>query len=339
MSVPVQAPKDRTALDSPQGIRVEHLTVSYATDAGYRAAVRDVTLDFRAGAITGLIGESGSGKSTLAMALLNGVPAPGRIDHGRIEIDGIGDIVSLRGEALRRVRGRQIGYVFQAAQNSLNPLKRVGSQILDLGRSHGIRDGRALLRDAAELCRFLGLDPDRVLTAYQHELSGGMRQRVNIVFALVLKASILVLDEPTTALDMLSQSQVLKILRDIHEARGLTTILVTHDIGVVAELADRVAVMYAGHVVEQGPVAEVLSRPHHPYTRALIHAIPRVTGDITRARALPGSPPSLLTIPEVGCVFRDRCPLKMPRCETERPPSRAMGRDRAVACFAVSADD
>jgi peptide/nickel transport system ATP-binding protein len=324
---------------APRSIRVKNLTVSYATEQGYRAALRDVTLDFPAGAVTGIIGESGSGKSTLAMALLNGVPSPGRIDQGSVEIDGLGDMVKLKGEALRRVRGKEIGYVFQAAQNSLNPLKRVGAQILDLGRSHGMRDAHALLQEARTLCRYMGLDADRVLAAYQHELSGGMRQRVGIVFALVLQARVVILDEPTTALDMLSQSQVLKIMREIHESRGLTTILVTHDIGVVAEMADRVAVMYAGQVVEQGPIEDVLRHPHHPYTRALIQAIPRVTGDVSLARALPGSPPSLLTIPETGCVFRDRCPVRRSICDTERPPMRAMEVGRDVACWAVTGND
>jgi peptide/nickel transport system ATP-binding protein len=327
-----------TPFDGPPAIDVRGLTVSYATDQGYRAALRDVSVRFEPGVVTGVTGESGSGKSTLALALVNGIPQPGRVDTGEARIDGVGDILALRGEALRRVRGKDIGFAFQAAQDSLNPLKTVGAQILDLGRSHGVRDLPALLREARALMEPMGLDPARVLASYQHELSGGMRQRVNLVFALALRPRVLILDEPTTALDMLSQLQVIQIVRDILRQRHLTSIVITHDLGVVAELADRVAVMYAGQVVEQGPVEAVLRRPRHPYTQGLLAAIPRLTGDVDRAQALAGSPPTLLTIPERGCVFRDRCPLRMAACDEAQPPLATLDRGRQVACWAVSRD-
>lgn len=335
MSVAVDSKANRT----PIGIRVEGLTVEYSTEDGYFPAVKDASIEILPGTITGLIGESGSGKSTLAMALMNGVASPGKVTAGSVHIDGIGDILKMQGESLRRVRGKQMGFVFQASQNSLNPLKKVGQQILDLARSHGMTDSRLVLREAKMLAQYIGLDPDRVLSSYQHELSGGMRQRVGIIFALVLSPGIVILDEPTTALDMLSQSQVLEIIRQLHQERGLTTVLITHDIGVVAELADRVAVLYAGRVVEQGPIQEVLREPRHPYTAGLIHAIPRVSGNPDEARALPGSPPSLVTIPPKGCVFRDRCALKMPVCEEEHPPVIATDDGRQVACYAVNAHD
>lgn len=312
------------------GVRVDGLTVAYHG----LPAVREVSLDLPPGTITGLVGESGSGKSTLALSLLNAVQPPGRIVAGRVEIDGLGDVLALRGEELRRARGAKVGFVFQAAQNSLNPLKTVGKQLLDLGRSHGVADLRALVAQARELLTRMGLDGARVLDSHQHELSGGMRQRVGITLALVLNARVAVLDEPTTALDMITQAAVLRIVREVHDERGLTTLVITHDLGVVAELADLIAVMYGGRLVEQGPAHEVLAAPRHPYTRALVHAIPRLTGDVGQARALPGRPPVLSAVPVRGCVFRERCPLRREACDTADPVV-TRGGGRMVACHAV----
>jgi peptide/nickel transport system ATP-binding protein len=222
--------------------------------------------------------------------------------------------------------------VFQTSQNSLNPLTRIGSQVLDLARSHGRRDKRAVLQEAAALCRQMSLDPDRVLTAYQHELSGGMRQRVGIMLALVLGPRLVLLDEPTTALDVLSQSEVLEILRELQGARQFSALLITHDMGVVAELADRVAVMYAGRMVEKGRTSLVLTNPQHPYTRALIESIPRLTGDISEVRPLPGLPPALTTIPRQGCVFRDRCRYHPAIADTDEPAMQSTEPDHWFAC-------
>ncbi|GIH93339.1 ABC transporter ATP-binding protein [Planobispora siamensis] len=326
-------PPDTLGRGAP-GVRISGLSVVYRTPAGELPAVRGIDLELPPGTITGVVGESGSGKSTLALSLLNAVQPPGRISAGSVEIDGLGDVVTLRGEELRRARGRHVGYVFQAAQNSLNPLKPVGKQLLDLGRSHGVADLRGLVREARDLLGRMGLDGARVLDSRQHELSGGMRQRVGIMFALVLNAHLVVLDEPTTALDMITQATILRIIREVHEERGLTTLVITHDLGVVAEVADRLAVMYGGRVVEQGPTRQVLGEPLHPYTRGLIQAIPRLVGDIGEARALPGRPPTLATIPAAGCVFRERCPLRTDVCVTQEPPEVAHGA-RLVACHAV----
>ncbi|GAA2788240.1 ABC transporter ATP-binding protein [Nonomuraea dietziae] len=316
------------------GVRIDGLTVVYKTPAGELPAVRDVSMELAAGTITGIVGESGSGKSTLAFSLLNAVQPPGRISAGSVEIDDLGNVVSFQGEQLRKARGAHIGYVFQAAQNSLNPLKTVGKQLLDLGRSHGVEDLRGLVREAKELLGRMGLDGARVLDSHQHELSGGMRQRVGIMLALVLNAHLVVLDEPTTALDMITQATILRIIREVHAERGLTTMIITHDIGVVAEVADRLAVMYGGRIVEQGPTREVLADPQHPYTRGLIRAIPRLTGDINQAQALPGRPPTLTTVPKEGCVFRERCSLRMDVCDTVDPEAIPHG-DRIIACHAV----
>ncbi|GAA4231357.1 oligopeptide/dipeptide ABC transporter ATP-binding protein [Streptosporangium album] len=320
------------------GVRVSGLTVVYRTQAGELPAIRGIDLELPPGTITGVVGESGSGKSTLALSLLNAVQPPGRISAGSVEIDGLGDVVKLRGEDLRKARGRHIGYVFQAAQNSLNPLKTVGKQLLDLGRSHGVDDLRGLVKDARELLGRMGLDGARVLDSHQHELSGGMRQRVGIMLALVLNAHLVVLDEPTTALDMITQANILRIVREVHAERGLTTMIITHDLGVVAEVADRLAVMYGGQIVEQGATMDVLGAPRHPYTQGLIRAIPRLVGDIDEASALPGRPPTLGTIPAQGCVFRDRCVLRMDVCETVEPPVVVRGTS-IVACHAVEAAD
>ncbi|GAA3826387.1 ABC transporter ATP-binding protein [Sphaerisporangium flaviroseum] len=321
-------------LGTAPGVRVRDLTVVYKTPLGELPALGGVSLTIEPGTITGIVGESGSGKSTLALSLLNAVQPPGRIKAGSVEIDGLGDVVELRGDELRRARGRHLGYVFQAAQNSLNPLKTVGKQLLDLGRSHGVEDRSALVREAKELLERMGLDGARVLDSHQHELSGGMRQRVGIMLALVLNAQLVILDEPTTALDMITQATILRIVREVHKERGLTTVMVTHDIGVAAELTDRLAVMYGGRVVEHGPTMEVLGTPRHPYTQGLIRAIPRLSGDIAEAQGLPGRPPTLGTLPVRGCVFRERCPLRMDICETVEPPPVTHG-ERTVACHAV----
>lgn len=304
----------------PGGVEIRGLKVVYETGAGELPAVSGVDLDLPAGTITGLVGESGSGKSTLALAMLNAVPKPGRIAEGSVRLPTVEDVTRLKGRALRRARGTALGYVFQASQNSLNPLKRVGAQLLDLGRAHGVDDRRVLLGRAKDLCQRMGLDPVRALSSYQHELSGGMRQRIGIVFALVLNARVLVLDEPTTALDMISQAAVLDIVGEIHRERRLSTLIITHDIAIVAEMADRLAVMYGGRLVEQGPAGEVLQRPLHPYTSGLIAAMPRISGDIEHARPLPGRPPDLASVPRQGCVFRERCPLRVERCDEEVPP-------------------
>ncbi|WP_326820318.1 ABC transporter ATP-binding protein [Streptosporangium sp. NBC_01639] len=316
------------------GVRIRDLTVVYKTPAGELPAVSGVDLNLTPGTITGIVGESGSGKSTLALSLLNAVQPPGRIARGSVEIDGLGDVLTLGGEDLRQARGRQVGYVFQAAQNSLNPLKTIGKQLLDLGRSHDVADLRALVRDAKDLLARMGMDGARVLDSHQHELSGGMRQRVGIMLALVLNAKVVVLDEPTTALDMITQATILRIIREIHEERALTTLVITHDVGAVAEVADDLAVMYGGRVVEHGPINEVIGAPAHPYTRGLIRAIPRLSGDISLARALPGRPPTLGTLPVAGCVFRERCDARMEICETAEPASAVHG-GRTAACHAL----
>jgi len=325
-------------LSGAAAVSVRDLTVAFSTPEGLLPAVSHVSLDLDRGQITGLVGESGSGKSTLALTLLNAVQQPGRVTSGSVLVDGIGDVLALTGSKLRRVRGASIGYVFQASQNSLNPLKQVGKQLLDLGRSHGESDLRGLLRRAWTLLDGMGMDADRVLASFQHELSGGMRQRVGIVFALVLNAHVLILDEPTTALDMLTQASVLEIVRKVHAEHHLTTLIISHDVGVIGDLAHRMAVMYAGRIVEEGPTATVLADPRHPYTRALLTAMPRITGDVGHARPLPGRPPDLTSIARQGCVFRERCPLAVAVCAEAEPPLIQVEGERRFACYVAAGE-
>lgn len=335
MTLPVPSPFSAETPTASIACRIRGLTITYRLEAGEFSAIRDLNTDIPEGKITALIGESGSGKTTLGLSLLNGVSQPGRVSCGTIEYAELGNILDKTGDELRKMRGKQVGMVFQAAQNSLNPLKKIGSIILDLARSHGYEDPRLLLRKAAELAQRMSLDPDRVLTSFQHELSGGMRQRVSIILALILEPKVLILDEPTTALDVLSQSTVLDIIRTIQRERQLTTILITHDMGVVAELADRVCVMYAGQIVEEGETSQILSHSHHPYTRSLIRAIPRLTGDRSLAKALSGAPPDLTAIPKQGCVFRNRCALRMEVCDVQQPERRVSVDGHLYHCHAT----
>jgi peptide/nickel transport system ATP-binding protein len=323
--------------ESGAAVQVRDLTVAFHTPDGLLPAVSGVSLDLARGQITGLVGESGSGKSTLALTLMNAVPDPGRVTAGSVTIEDVGDVLALHGRSLRRVRGAEIGYVFQASQNSLNPLKQVGKQLLDLGRSHGVDDLRGLLRRARSLLDDMGMNADRVLASYQHELSGGMRQRVGIAFALVLNAHVIILDEPTTALDMLTQASVMEIIRKVHAERHLTTLIISHDVGVIGDLADRIAVMYAGRIVEDGPSRRVLADARHPYTRGLLAAMPRIAGDVSAAQPLPGLPPDLSSIPRQGCVFRPRCPLAVDACAAAEPPITDTGEHR-FACFVAARD-
>ncbi|RYL94474.1 ABC transporter ATP-binding protein [Sporolactobacillus sp. THM19-2] len=320
-------------------IKARQINVVYSTPTGDIPAVRNVDLDLPKGSITGIIGESGSGKSTLIMAIMNAVTKPGKILSGSVILNGRVDMLKLSTEQQRNIRGNEIGFVFQAAQNSLNPLRRVGQQILDLGRSHDVKDLRGLIKYAKELLTRLGLDADRVLASYQHELSGGMRQRVGIMFALVLKADIVFLDESTTALDMLSQASVLEIIRELQKEKHLTIALVSHDIGVVADLSERIEIFYAGEIVEEGETRKILADPQHPYTRGLIRAIPRISGNIDAAEPLKGSPPDFKTYQQPGCLFYDRCPIRTDSCLKERPKLVNIEDSHKVACFRVGVHD
>lgn len=280
-------------------------------------AVNHVSFSVQAGESLGIVGESGSGKSTVAFALFDSVPAPGAITDGTIQYFGTHDLLSMSEETQRRLFWEKIAMVFQAAQNTLNPLLRIRQQILDIADAHDI-DGRKALETARELCSTMYLDPHRVLNAYPHELSGGMKQRVSIALALLLDPALIVLDEPTTALDVISQASVLRILNNVRQSRHLSLIFITHDVSVIAEIVDRVIVMYAGQIVESGPVRSVIQHPRHPYTQGLLASIPPLRGDLSQTTALAGQPANVLDLPP-GCPFQDRCPSRFERCFHESP--------------------
>jgi oligopeptide/dipeptide ABC transporter ATP-binding protein len=280
-----------------------------------------------------LVGESGSGKSLTALALLRLVPAPGRIDPGsRIRFDGI-DIGQLTGEALRAVRGGRIGMVFQEAASCLTPVLTVGSQLVETILAHRTMSGAESRERAVALLEEVGIpDPAERYGAYPHELSGGLRQRVLIAIALAGEPELLVADEPTTALDVTVQAQILELLDRLRVSRGLAVLLITHDLGLVAGRADRVVVMYAGQVVEEASTSRLFRSPEHPYTRALFRSIPRLDGAVQRLTSINGAVP----LPDAwpgGCRFHPRCPEALPRCATEAPPVVPLASAESTRCW------
>ncbi len=310
-------------------LSVRDLVVEFELERGILRAVNDASLDIYPGEIMALVGESGSGKSTLAFALLNLVPPPGRIARGEVIYDGT-NVLAMNGEDLRQYRWREVAMVFQAAQNVMNPVMRVVDHFLDTARDHGEKSDGEILAWTEELLEMVRLEPSRVLRSYPHELSGGMRQRVVIALSLLLKPRLLILDEPTTALDVVTQAYIMDILNDIRREMNLTMLLLTHDMSVVAKVADRVGVMYAGHPVEVADIETIFYRSRHPYTVGLINAAPSLVGDLESKRAIPGSPPDLIN-PPPGCPFMPRCAYATPRCE-EKPALRAIADGHLVAC-------
>jgi peptide/nickel transport system ATP-binding protein len=315
-------------------IEFEDLSVEYRSEAGPVRAVDGVSLDVREGEILGLVGESGCGKTTLAMALLRMIEFPNRITGGQIRFQGLGDVVAFGPRQLKRYRWAEVAMVFQGAQNTLNPLLTISAQARLVLSSHrqpsGERDAAARL---GRLCRLVNLDAERVLRSYPHELSGGMKQRVGIVMALLLEPRVVILDEPTTALDVISQALILENLKTIHRELGTTMIFVTHDMSVIAELADRVAVMYAAKLAELGTTDEVFYEAAHPYTQALMRAIPTPEADPADVRSIPGRPPDLQELP-VGCRFQPRCPLAQAGCGAQ-PPLAEVSPGHRAACILV----
>jgi peptide/nickel transport system ATP-binding protein len=310
-------------------VTIEDLVISYPTDAGEIKALDGVSLRIIKGEVLGVIGESGSGKSTLGLSMLSLVPYPGRIAAGKIKI-GATEVGSLSGEALRRFRWRKVAMVFQSAMNALDPVQTVGAQLVETIRQHTDLDKRGALTRAAELLSSVGLDPALVL-AYPHELSGGMRQRVIIALSLCVGPELLIADEPSTGLDVVAQAGVLRMLRALREKLGLTLVLISHDLSIMGAMCDRIAVIYAGKIVEVGPSSEVISRPKHPYTEALLNSILEVGRVNERAVRIRGTPPNMLS-PPAGCRFHPRCSYTFGKCELTEPRlARSGGRE--VACW------
>jgi oligopeptide/dipeptide ABC transporter ATP-binding protein len=300
-------------------LEVEDLRVGFTTEGGRLQAVDGVGFALRPGEVLAIVGESGSGKSVTAQTIMGLTRSANTTIEGSVRLRG-SELIDAGEDELRKVRGEQIGMVFQDPMTSLNPVQRVGAQIVEAIRAHrsAVSKGEAR-KHAIELLDSIGIpDASRRVDAYPHEFSGGMRQRAMIAIALALEPQVLIADEPTTALDVTIQAQILRLLEDLNRSRNLATILITHDLGVVAEVADRVMVMYAGQVVEEGNLDEIFYDPQHPYTWGLLGSLSRI--DRPRPRRLPqisGAPPSLIDLPQ-GCPFRTRCPHEFPKC-TELP--------------------
>ena len=313
-------------------VEVENLVAHFDSDAGPVQVLDSVSFSVRAGEIFGLVGESGSGKSVTATALLGMIRRPGRILSGRIRFDGA-NLIGLNDDEMSEFRGRRIGMISQSPRTSLNPVLSIGRQIMRLLQIHEGRSQSYARKRALELLDLVGVnDPPRRMKQYAHQLSGGMCQRVMIAMALATSPELLIADEPTTGLDVSIAARILDLLRDLRSKSGAAIILITHDLGVVAETCDRVAVMHAGQLVEIAPVRELFHSPAHPYTRALVRSIPRIDEEV-KLEPIPGSVPSLRD-PPPGCRYQFRCPLVMNVCRRERPAVVTAGGDHTVACFA-----
>jgi peptide/nickel transport system ATP-binding protein len=317
-------------------LSVRDLVVEYGTPAGQVRAVRGASFDLFPNECLALVGESGCGKTTLGLALLRLLPKLGSVPAGEVRYrnrDGeVVDVLALRKDALRRFRWREAAMVFQGAMNSLNPVLRVRDQLADTIRAHERRaSGESIRRRSQAALRKVELDPDRVLPAYPHELSGGMKQRVLIAMSLLLDPQILVLDEPTTALDILTQRAIVDVLLELREQLGFAMVFISHDLPLAADLADRVATMYAGRVIELGGVRDTFYGPRHPYTVGLLKAVPPLTGDRPDLASIPGGPPSLLDLPS-GCPFRPRCGYARDDCAETDPQLVPVATGHLVAC-------
>jgi peptide/nickel transport system ATP-binding protein len=315
-------------------LRVRDLTVGFRTEDGRVSAVDEVSFDAHAGELLAVVGESGCGKSVMAMALSGLLPRNASVT-GSVRLDGE-ELVGASPDQLRGLRGKDIAYVFQEPMSSLNPVFTIGRQVAEVLRIHEDMDRRQALDRAVELLDLVGIpSPRQRLKHYPHQLSGGLRQRVMIAMAVACNPRVLVADEPTTALDVTVQAGILDVLRDMRDRLGAAVVLITHDLGVVADVADRVMVMYAGRVVERGEVNELFARPRHHYTVGLLGAVPsrRVTGSDTRLREIPGLVPTLSEQPD-ACTFAERCPAADDQCRNHRPPlDRAPESQHEVACW------
>jgi peptide/nickel transport system ATP-binding protein len=315
-------------------LEVSDLRVEFSTRSGKALVLNGVAFEIRRGETLCVVGESGCGKSMTALALLRLIPfPPGRISHGQVRFQGE-DLLRVGEDRMRDVRGNRISMIFQEPMTSLNPVFTVGEQIGESLRLHAGLDGAAARARAIEMLQQVGIPaPERRVDEYPHQLSGGMRQRVMIAMALACDPKVLIADEPTTALDVTIQAGILDLMRDLRQRLDTAIVLITHDLGVVADIADRVVVMYAGRKVEEAPVEELFAHPLHPYTVGLMAAIPTPgAGDRRRLQEIPGMVPSLAELPR-ACAFADRCPRADERSRTAVPPLEALRPQHLVACF------
>ena len=315
---------------------VKDLETSFFTRRGVVRAVNGVSFEISPGERMAIVGESGSGKSAMALSLLRLIPRPGRIVAGSVELNGR-DIMGLSERELCQVRGNEVGMVFQDPMTSLNPVMRIQEQMTPLMRRHLGIDSRAAIDRAVDLLKQVGIpDPESRLRSYPHELSGGMRQRVLIAIALSCHPDLLIADEPTTALDVTIQAQIVALLKGLSEEMGTAVLFITHDFGLVARFAHKVAVMYGGRFVEYGPTREIFANPQHPYTKGLLRSIPTISGEKPeRLLQIEGSPPDMRDI-GTGCSFMPRCPVAVAKCATELPALEERHPDHSAACWVES---
>jgi len=324
---------------TPPLLSVEDLSIVFATEDGPLQAVDRAAFTVAEGETVAIVGESGSGKTVAALSLMRLLPRhSARIASGRVLFKGQ-DLLAAGDDAMRRLRGAGIGMIFQEPMSSLNPVLRIGDQIAEPLRAHGGLGGAAIGARVAELLSLVQMpDAAAVAQAYPHQLSGGMRQRVMIAIAIACNPALLIADEPTTALDVTIQAQILRLLKDLQCRLGMAVLLITHDLAVVSEFADRVVVMYAGRTIEAGPAAEVIARPAHPYTRGLLSATIQLgEGGGRRLAEIPGLVPILRAPPE-QCTFADRCPLAAEPCRSQRPAYAEVAAGRRAACIRPFAD-
>lgn len=314
-------------------LEVKNLTTRFKTQDGVVHAVTDISFNLNKGEFLGVVGESGSGKSVTMMSLLRLIPMPpGEIVSGEAVFDGE-DLIGMSPKALREVRGGRIGFVFQDPMTSLNPVVRVGPQIVEAILTHRNMTNGAAEDRAAELLEMVGIpDARERLDSYPHEFSGGMRQRAMIAIALACSPEVVIADEPTTALDVTIQAQIIEIVKDLRDQLGTAVIWITHDLGVIASLADRVLVMYGGQIVEEGPVDEIYGSPQHPYTKALLRSVPRLDQKGDGLESIQGQPPSMYAAP-TSCVFAPRCEYAYDRCREENPVLAPISDHHRAACW------
>jgi peptide/nickel transport system ATP-binding protein len=316
-------------------LSVRNLRVEFPSRKGVLVAVDNISFDIAPGEVLGVVGESGAGKSVTGAAIIGLIEPPGRIAGGEIRLRGQ-RIDNLPHERMRKIRGRRIGMVFQDPLTSLNPLFRIGDQIVETIRTHSSASEVAARERAIRLLTEVGIPgAEARIHAYPHQFSGGMRQRVVLALALAAEPELIIADEPTTALDVSIQAQVIQLLKRLCRERGTAVMLITHDMGVIAETADRVAVMYAGRIVEIGPTRDIVKTPRHPYTQGLMGSIPTLDAQTDRLTQIPGAMPGLDAIPR-GCAFNPRCPHAFDRCRSERPERVKVGHSE-VACWLPSA--
>ena len=315
-------------------LSVEGLTTNYRTLRGWVKAAENVNFDVEKGQAVGVVGESGCGKTTVALSILKLLPRGGKIRRGKIIFDGT-DIVPLSDKEMRAIRWKGISIVFQGAMNALNPVFKVGDQIIEAIKTHEPDLPKSDARARAEgLLEMVGVEPSRI-NNYPHEFSGGMRQRALIAMALASNPKLLIADEPGTALDVIVQAQVLQLMRGLKEKLGLSMMMISHDLSIVAEVCEKVVIMYAGHVVEYGEIGEIFKEPLHPYTQGLMGAFPSIKGNKQKLVSIPGQPPDLLN-PPPGCPFYPRCPYAMDVCKTTVPPLVEIKPGHRVACHLVT---